>query len=119
MILEEIKAKLEEIDTNVFYGMVDDSMRETLWNYIVFSRSKLSASTNKTAYSDYYSVHIIRENWLPEGLDIQVIDKMLEIDGMRLAGSDGTYHYILKPKTNIVVEMLSLEFVKVRKKVIT
>ena len=118
MILEEIKAKLEEIDTNVFYGMVDDSMRETLWNYIVFNRVRLSANANKTGFSDYYSVHIIRENWIPEGLDTEVINKMLEIDGMRLAGNEGTYNYILKPNTNTVVEMLSLDFVKARKKVI-
>ena len=116
MILEQIKNKLLEIDHNVFYGMVDDSMQTTLWNYIVFHRSKLSSNANKTGFSDYYSVHIIRENWIPEGMDIEVINKMLEIDGMRLAGNDGTYNYILKPKTNTVIEMLSLEFVKTRKR---
>lgn len=115
MILDEIKTKLEEIDKKVYYGMVDDEMRDTVWNYIVFNRSSLKPSTNRTGYSDYYDVHIIRENFVPEGLDIEVIGKMLEIAGMRLADGDCTYNYVWKPKTNIVVEMLTIRFVRARK----
>lgn len=112
MILNEIKENLQEIDDNVFYGMVDNSMRETLWNYIVFERKKMTASQNRTGYSSYYSVHIIREEYIPEGLEFSVINKMLEIAGMRLAGSEGTYTYIQKPNTNTVVEMFSVDFVR-------
>ena len=116
MILDDIKNKLEEIDPNVFYGMVDDSMKEMLWNYIVFNRSVKRASQNKTGFSDVYSVHIIRENFIPEGLEETVIEKMLEISGMRLDGAEGVYTYIQKPNTNTVVEMFSVEFVKPKKK---
>ena len=115
MILEEIKTKLEEIEPNVFYGMVDETMKETLWNYIVFNRNVLKTNTNRTSYSDIYTVHIIRENFIPEGLDVEVIDKMLSIDGMRLAGDDSPYTYMPKPNTNTVIEMLSINFVKARK----
>ena len=115
MILDDIKNQLEAVDQRIYYGMVDDEVRETVWNYIVFNRVTLKSAPNKTGYSDYYDVHIIRENFIPEGLDIEVINKMLEIDGMRLAGTDGSYNYIQKPNTNIVVEMLTLHFVRARK----
>lgn len=115
MILDDIKTKLEEVDEKVYYGMVDDEVRETVWNYTVFNRVSLKPVQNRTGYSDYYDVHIIRENFVPEGLDIEVINKMLEIDGMRLAGGDGSYNYVKKPNTNIVVEMLTLQFVRARK----
>lgn len=118
MILEDIQNKLKEIDRNVFYGMVDNSIRESIWDYIVFNRVSLAASANKTGYTDKFAVHIIRENYIPEGLDVEVINKMCEIDGMRLSGSDATYTYVEKPNTNTVVEMLSLEFIKARKKVV-
>lgn len=112
MILETIKDKLKEIDPNVFYGMVDDKMRETVWDYIVFNRKVTKPGTNRTGYSYYFSVNIVRENFIPEGLDLSVIKKMLEIPGMRLAENDMEYNYTAKPNTNIVVEMLSIDFVR-------
>ena len=115
MILNEIQTKLKELDEHVFYGMVDNSMQETLWNYIVFNRTTMKPNPNKTGYTDYYTVHIIREEWIPEGFEIDVINKMLEINGMRLAGNDAVYSYVPKPNTNIVVEMLSIDFMKAKK----
>ena len=115
MILEEIKQKLEEVDQLVYYGMVDDSVRETVWDYTVFNRVITRPAANKNGFSDYFDVHIVRENFIPEGIDADVIEKMLSIDGMRLAGTDGTYTYVQKPNTNTVVEMLSLHFVRARK----
>lgn len=115
MILDDIKNQLETVDSKVYYGMVDDEVRETVWDYTVFNRTKFRATGNKTGYADGYDVHIVRENFIPEGKDIEVIEAMLEINGMRLASEDGDYTYILKPNTNIVVEMLSLHFVRARK----
>lgn len=118
MLLEEIQSKLEEIDSNVFYGMVDDTVITDEWNYIVFMRKALSVSDTKKGYSDRFTVAIIRENYIPEGLEVSVIDKMLEISGMRLASPDCPYSYTQKPNTNTVVELLTMEFVKARKRVI-
>ena len=112
MILNEIKEKLQEIDPNVFYGMVDPVMRESIWDYIVFNRKPTKPNENKTGYSYYFTVNIVRENFIPEGLDLTVIKKMLEIPGMRLAGNEMPYEYVAKPNTNVVVEMLSIDFVK-------
>lgn len=115
MILDEIQQKLKEVDDHVFYGMVDNSMQKTFWNYIIFNRTSMKANPNRTGYTDYFTVHIIREEWIPEGLEIDVINKMLEINGMRLAGNDSVYSYVPKPNTNIVVEMLSIDFMKAKK----
>ena len=112
MILNDIKEKLQEIDSNVFYGMVDDSMREMRWDYIVFNRKLTKPGKNRTGYSCYFSVNIIRENFIPEGLELAVIDKMLEIPGMRLAETDMEYAYRAKPNTDAIVEMVSIDFVR-------
>lgn len=116
MILDEIKEKLEQIDERVYYGMVSRSIRETLWNYIVFNRTIMSNNQNRSGYTDGYVVHIVREDFIPDGLAEKVIEKMLEIKGMRESGSDMQYQYVEKPNTDTVIEMLSIDFVKPRKK---
>lgn len=93
------------------------SVKDTVWDYIVFERSALSVSTNKTGYAEEYTVRIIREEYIPEGLEIEMIEKMLELPGMRLKSDSGIYEYIQKPNTNIVVEMFSINFVRPKKKV--
>ena len=115
MILNEIVEKLQTTDPKVYYGMVDDEIRETVWDYTVFNRTKFRTTGNKTGYADGYDVHIVRENFIPEGKALEVIEKMQEIHGMKYANEDGEYNYIQKPNTNIVVEMLTLHFVRARK----
>jgi hypothetical protein len=115
MILEEIQSKLREIDPNVYYGMVDSSQNETEWNYIVFNRTEITRSANKTGASDRFDVHIIRENFIPEGVDTEVVDALCSIPGVRVAGENSTFTYVQKPNTNIVVEMLTIPFVRARK----
>ncbi len=113
MILEDIKQKLEEIDANVYYGLCDDD--NPVWNYIVFNRVKPSYSENNTSHSDYFDVHIVRENFIPEDLDVAVVAKLRELHGVRLSKEDGRYDYTIKPNTNTVVEALTLHFVRARK----
>lgn len=117
MLLTDIKNKLEEIDPRVFYGVVDKEIAKHDWNYIVFNRVKLKETQNKTGYSDAFDVHIIRENFIPDGLAEQVINKLREINGVRTTSEDGEYNYAEKPSTNAVVEMLSLHFIRARKNV--
>lgn len=117
LILNQIKEKMEEICANVFYGMVDESFQETIWEYIVFNRVATVPSANKTSYSDTFAIHYIHENYIPEGVFEDIVEKMCSIDGMRIDG-DATYTYVQKPNTNAVVEMLSIQFVKPRKKVV-
>lgn len=120
MILDDIKSKLEEIDPLVFYGLADDKDENgdpiARWDYTVFRRKALSYSDSKKGYTDRFTVGIVRENYIPEGLDVAIIDKMCEIAGMRLANPDSQYEYTQKPNTNTVVEVLTMEFVKARKR---
>ena len=115
MILTDIEAKLKEIDPNVYYGMVDESRAETVWDYIVFNRTAIRHSTNKTSSSDRFSVHVIRENYIQDGLEDEVIEKLCELPGVRLTYEDTTFNYVQKPNTNIVVEMMTISFLRARK----
>ena len=99
----------------MYYGMVDDSVKSSNWDYIVFNRTAVKHSTNKTSASDYFDVHIIRENYIPEGIDTEIITKLCELPGVRLSGTDSTFDYVLKPNTNIVIEMLTINFLRARK----
>lgn len=109
-MLNELRDKLLEIDDNVFYGMVDERMREMVWDYTVFERTKIVFNQNKSGRSYHFSIHIVRENYVPEGFEKTVIDKVCEMPGMRVSG-DPSFQYVPKPNTNVVVEMLTIEFV--------
>lgn len=115
MILADIESALREIDERVYYGMVDESEKETVWKCTVFNRVSSRFNGNRTSVSDYFDVHVIRENYVPEGLDAEIIDKLCRLEGVRLASADCTYTYVPKPNTNIVVEILSIHFVRARK----
>ena len=115
MFLTDIEAVLQEINSHVDYGMVDKEHMETKWNYIVFNRTGVKYSANKTAASDSFDVHIIRENYVPEGVDEEIVDKLCELPGVRVSG-DAEFNYAQKPGTNIVVEVLTIHFVRARKR---
>lgn len=114
MLLTDIEAVLQEIDPRVYYGMVDKRIAETEWNYIVFNRTGVKYSANKTAASDAFDVHIIRENYIPDGLENEVVEKISALPGVRVTG-DSVFNYSQKPNTNIVVEILTISFVRARK----
>lgn len=121
MILQDVNDKLVEIDPNVFYGMIlENDIKERdlqLWNYIVFHRKSKTLNEQKQSYGEHFIVTVVRENYLPEGLEESVIEKVCELHGVRMVG-EGSYSYVQKPKTNVVVEMFSVEFVKAKKRVI-
>lgn len=115
MFLKDIEAVLQAFDPHVDYGMVDKEHMETVWDYIVFNRTGVKYSPNKTGASDSFDVHIIRENYVPEGLDEEIVDKLCELPGVRVSG-DAEINYAQKPGTNIVVEVLTIHFVRARKR---
>ena len=112
MILNDVQAKLKELDPNVFYGVVDNRMKETVWDYIVFERKKMDIPVNKTGYSLHFTVHLIREEYIPEGLEYELVKKIKEIPGVRVSDQGGTYDYTTKPSTGAVVEVFSIDFAK-------
>lgn len=121
MFLDNVKKALKEIDPIVFYGLVPSRLvnekgkEVDAWDYTVFNRIKLKHNPNKTSFSDGFEVHIVREEYIPEGTDTDVIAKLTAIPGIKLADEDGTFDYMIKPNTDTVVEMLTLTFVRARK----
>ena len=115
MMLEEIKKALETVDPRVYYGAAGTLDDGDLWDYIVFARKTLNVTGGATGLADGYQVAIVRENYIPEETVDAVIEAMKTVPGMRLAGNEFSYYYETKPKTNIVLEMLVIDFKKARK----
>ena len=114
----KIKNKLLEIEGNdlLFYGMVPENIDIEEWNYIVFNQSKMKKSgSSSNDLSGYWNVVIVHEDYIPDDLVAEVINKMSEVNGLRLADGDYPYVYTQKGSTNIIVEMLVLQFTKMKK----
>lgn len=113
---EKIEKALMEIDSNVHYGRVPESKAKENWNYFVFGKNTLrKAGANSIDLIDSYWIAIVRENYIPDNLVFEVIDKLNEIPGLKLTTEDGNYEYVFKEKTDLVVEILTLSFSKVKK----
>lgn len=112
----KIKEKLLEIDSNVYYGIIPDNVEIDTLDYFVFGQSKMRKSgTSSNDLNGYWYVVIVREEYIQDELIQQVISKLLEINGLRLADGDYEYNYIQKGNTNIIVEMVTLTFTKMKK----
>lgn len=114
-MLNEIKAKLESMGKPVFYGQADSLDGGDAWDYIVFSRASLSTTGNKNGYSDKFSVFIVQEEYIEDGIAESVIKALTDIPGVRLQDGDMPYQYTTKPNTQVLLEILELDFVKPRK----
>ena len=111
-----IQEKLLEIDSNIHYGIVPDNVENKEWNYFVFGQRKLrKKDSTSNDLQGYWNVVIVRENFIPDDVVIDVINKITDIPGVRLADGDFEYNYIMKGNTNIVVEILELQFTKTKK----
>lgn len=116
-MLQAIESALREVQEPVFYGSADDVGNASLWNYIVFFRDRRARNQNNTGYTDYFTVAIIHENWVPDEMLDAVIEKLEALPGVRLANSDAAFDYTRKPGTNAVIEIATLTFSRVRKRV--
>ena len=116
-MLNELRDKLEEIDENVFYGAAkDNDATKNVWNYIVYGRDRMESNQNKTSFTFYYDVAIIREEYIPENLIEEVIAKVEEC-GLRLADASPEFEYE-KKNDDTVVEILVIHFCKAGKRMI-
>lgn len=117
-MLKLIESKLQEVLNPVYYGVArDDEENITLWNYIVFWRDNTKRSTNNTSFTDYYTVAIVHEDWVPHELIEQIISNLEGIPGMKLSNSEIGYNYSRKPSTKAVIEIATLTFSCPRKRV--
>lgn len=115
MFLEEFESKLQLTDPLVYYGAAFKHKKDTPLNYIVFNRKNIRHNPNKTSKSVYYEVHIIRENYVPEDIEDEVIKNVTTIDGVKLADTEIIFTYDKKPNTDEVVEIMTITFVRARK----
>lgn len=115
--MPEIEAKLKEISDVVYYGSADEADKLTLWNYIVFFRDTTKRGANNTGFTDYFTVGIVQENWVPDELIDAAIAKLETLPGVKLSSADIDYNYTRKPGTSAVVEVASMTFCRARKRV--
>jgi outer membrane receptor for ferrienterochelin and colicin len=75
------------------------------------------ATIERNANDQSYTCNIHSLNdFIPDGLENDIIQAMRSIPGVNVSGTDGDYNYVQKPNTNTVVEILTLEFVRARKR---
>lgn len=114
-IREAIESKLKEIDSNVYYGRVTNNDMLN-WNYIIFGKERIKKAAEKSIdLTNYYWITIVRENYIPDDTVYDVINKLNSIPGLHLSNEDGTYQYIFKDNTELVVELVTLVFAKTKK----
>lgn len=80
------------------------------WNYYVFRRSILKKAGSGADFVRRYTVAIVKENYIPEGHEIEVINAIRAATKMRLADVDITYSYAFKGATDLVVEVALITF---------
>ena len=110
--LGKIEEALASFKLLVWYGKTfcksDDK-----WNYFVFNKKQFNRSgKSKIDFNYDYQVHIIMENYIEEGFEQKVIKKIKENTNLKLIDQPMQFNYVQKNNTNLVVEILTLEFTK-------
>lgn len=114
-MLDKIRDTLQEFGTT-YYGNADPKEGEP-WNYYVFRRVLLKkAGKSGTDFVRRYSIAIVKENYIPEGHEFEVIDAICEATGLKVAEEDITYSYTFKGSTSLVVEVALIPFVEAFKR---
>lgn len=109
-ILEQIEQVLQKFGYPVFYGRSFIGSNDKL-DYFVFNRQQISRSgkTNND-FTCYYQVHIIMENYIPEGFELDVIDAIQNNTNLKLSTNSMNYQYTTKGNTDTVLELLTITF---------
>lgn len=115
-IRDKIQEVLLTIDKKVYYGMIPPNENIETWDYLVFGKQKMKKADNGIDLTDYYVVTIVRENYIPDDVVEEVIEKMTSLAGIRLADGEYEYDYTTKGNTDLVVEVLPIYFSKTLKR---
>ncbi len=117
-IVKESNGEYEEAD----YGLINSELKN--FNLLVFRRAKTECSGKRgEPGQDYFKVHIIKENYIPEGAVQEVIDALeapsadgikFSDDGIKfkLTGDPVTYDYSSKGSSDVVIEMATVTFTR-------
>lgn len=115
-ILDGIQSKLEAIAKEsevpmqgVYYGTCQEQELPE-WNYFVFNKKKTKKSSGKISYLTYYEIHIVHEDYIPEGYVEHVIEELTNHEDiiLNVTDEDIIYDYIFKGNTNVVVEIATI-----------
>lgn len=106
--LDKIREALKEYGTT-YYGNGTPDISDP-WDYYVFRRANLKKAGSGTDFVRHYVVAIVKENYIPENHEFEIINAIKEKTGLRLAETDITYSYVYKGATNLVVEIAMITF---------
>lgn len=113
--LDKIRDALQTFG-KTYYGNADPDINEP-WNYYVFRRVRLrKTGTANVGYNRRYVVAIVKENYIPEGHEFEIINAICEATGLKVAEEDITYSYTFKGSTSLVVEVALIPFVEAFKR---
>lgn len=110
-ILETLAASEDVPMGSVYYGMCPEEHLDT-WNYFVFNRTQTAPASNGRDWQTEYAVHIIHEDYIPEGY-VGIVRKAFMDSAdlvIRATPSAVKYDYLQKGSTGIVVEIATLYF---------
>lgn len=110
---DKIKEALKEIVQDVYYGAGRFQGREN-WDCIVFGKRRTGKSESKGGITRRYFVAIVKEEYIPEDLEKQVIEKMKTL-GFKISDTDTAYDYVQKAG-ECTVEICTMEFGKTEKR---
>lgn len=114
-ILGKIENTLDQFKLPVYYGKTFCKENDA-WNYFVFNKKEFGKNgVSRMDFKYYYQVHIIMEDYIPEGFEQDVIKAVQENTRLKLTDQPMQFNYTTKNNTNLVIEMLTLEFTKIFK----
>lgn len=93
-----------------FYGKANPKDGDE-WNYYVFRRKRVKkkASTS-TDYKRFYEVAIVKEDYIPENHEFEIINAIEKETKLKLADDDIVIDYTFKGSTDFVVEVAVITF---------
>lgn len=118
--LEELARSTEVPMAGAYYGACrEKNLKE--WNYFVFNRKKTDKASNRVDYQTFYQVHVVHEDYIPEGYIQKVIETLeAQKDAKLKATADPVeYNYTFKNNTDMVVEIATITLFHPEKEVLT
>lgn len=123
-VLDKIRDTLTALTTDSAIGMCGVKygafrVKDTdTWNYFVFNRKRTVKATNHLDFETYYQVHIVHEDYIPEGY-VETVVAALEsqtVKKLRSTADEIRYDYTFKGGTDMVVEIATITFVHPEKR---
>ena len=111
---DRIKEALKEIVPDVYYGSGRFQGRKS-WDCIVFGKRRTRKTNSGSGNTRRWFVAIVKEEYIPEELEKQVIKKMKDIGFKEAENTDTLYDYVEKAG-ECTVEICTMEFYKIEKR---